>query len=332
MRQLGRYASLGGGVAGRSGEQDGRDVAIVLEALDGMRRFDAVLELASGTGWWTQWLAQHGRRVTAVDAAEEMVALNRERVKATNVKYIAADIFAWKPNRKFDLVFFAFWLSHVPHDRFAAFWRLVGDSLAPHGRVFFVDELDTEEARGQETRVGGDAVLRTLEDGRLMGGAWVWRLGGGHFFESPPEHSLPIPARPPLLHICTCGHPATAAGEAAAARCRGLARAGDTGRLSRPRRARDHADRADRRPHASHRRRHVTAPTPPSPRGGGRFEVGLGLQSNKAREEHASLGRLGEQQGFACLTGLLELEYQPAIGPTLIRALDTTRMRLEPTV
>ncbi len=166
MRQLGRYASLGGGVAGRSGEQDGRDVAIVLEALDGMRPFDAVLELASGTGWWTQWLAQHGRLVTAVDAAEEMLALNRERVKATNVKYIAADIFEWKPNRKFDLVFFAFWLSHVPHDRFAAFWQLVGDSLALHGRVFFVDELDTEEARGQETRVGGDAVLRTLEDGR----------------------------------------------------------------------------------------------------------------------------------------------------------------------
>jgi demethylmenaquinone methyltransferase/2-methoxy-6-polyprenyl-1,4-benzoquinol methylase len=166
MRQLGRYASLGGGVAGRSGEQDGRDVAIVLEALDGMRPFDAVLELACGTGWWTQWLAEHGRRVTAVDAAEEMLALNRERVKATNVKYIAADVFSWKPNRKFDLVFFAFWLSHVPHDRFAAFWQLVGDSLAPHGRVFFVDELDTEEARGQETRVGGDAVLRTLEDGR----------------------------------------------------------------------------------------------------------------------------------------------------------------------
>jgi demethylmenaquinone methyltransferase/2-methoxy-6-polyprenyl-1,4-benzoquinol methylase len=131
-----------------------------------MRPFDAVLELACGTGWWTQWLAEHGRRVTAVDAAEEMLALNRERVKATNVKYIAADIFSWKPNRKFDLVFFAFWLSHVPHDRFAAFWQLVGDSLAPHGRVFFVDELDTEEARGQETRVGGDAVLRTLEDGR----------------------------------------------------------------------------------------------------------------------------------------------------------------------
>jgi demethylmenaquinone methyltransferase/2-methoxy-6-polyprenyl-1,4-benzoquinol methylase len=57
-------------------------------------------------------------------------------------------------------------MSHVPRDRFAAFWQLVGDSLAEKGRVFFIDELDTERARGAETRVDDDAVLRELEDGR----------------------------------------------------------------------------------------------------------------------------------------------------------------------
>jgi demethylmenaquinone methyltransferase/2-methoxy-6-polyprenyl-1,4-benzoquinol methylase len=166
LRQLERYVSLGGSVAGRPGDEEGKEVATLLDALERMRPFDSVLELACGTGWWTQWLAQHGRRVTAVDAAEEMLALNRERVKAANVKYIVADVFSWKPDRKFDLVFFAFWLSHVPHDRFAAFWQLVGDALAPHGRVFFVDELGTDETRGLETRVDEDAVLRELEDGR----------------------------------------------------------------------------------------------------------------------------------------------------------------------
>lgn len=166
LRNLERYVSMGGSVAGRSGGEDGKEVAILLKALEGMHPFDTVLELACGTGWWTQWLAQQAQHVTAVDAAAEMLTLNRERVNAANVRYIQADVFSWKPDRQFDLVFFAFWISHVPHDRFAAFWQLVGDSLALHGRVFFVDELDTEEARGQETRVGGDAVLRTLEDGR----------------------------------------------------------------------------------------------------------------------------------------------------------------------
>jgi demethylmenaquinone methyltransferase/2-methoxy-6-polyprenyl-1,4-benzoquinol methylase len=166
MRQLGRYASLGGAVAGRAEDEDGKEVAILLEALEGMRPFDTVLELACGTGWWTQWLAQHARRVTAVDAAAEMLALNRERVKAANVQYILADLFSWRPDRRYDLVFYAFWLSHVPRDRFAAFWQVVGDSLAANGRVVFIDELGTEQTRGMERRVDEDSVLRELEDGR----------------------------------------------------------------------------------------------------------------------------------------------------------------------
>ena len=166
MRQLGRYISLGGAAVGRKQDDDAREIAIVLDQLEAMPPFDTVLELAAGTGWWTQSLAQHARHVTAVDAAEEMLAINRERVKASNVQYVLADVFSWRPNRKFDLVFFAFWLSHVPRERFAAFWELVGDSLAANGRVFFIDELGTEETCRMETRVGGDAVLRELADGR----------------------------------------------------------------------------------------------------------------------------------------------------------------------
>jgi 5,10-methylenetetrahydromethanopterin reductase len=74
----------------------------------------------------------------------------------------------------------------------------------------------------------------------------------------------------------------------------------------------------------------VTAPTAPSPRGGGRFEVGLGLQSTKAPEEYARLARLVEQQGFDVLTVFSDLTYQPAIVPLLVAALNTTRIRLGP--
>jgi demethylmenaquinone methyltransferase/2-methoxy-6-polyprenyl-1,4-benzoquinol methylase len=166
IRRLERYVSLGGSVAGRPDDEDGRELGVLLEALEGIRPFDTVLELACGTGWWTQWLAQHARQVTAVDASEEMLTLNRERVNAANVTYALANVFSWQPDRKFDLVFFAFWLSHVPRNRFAAFWQVVRNSLASNGRVFFIDELGTEQTRGLETRVDDDAVLRRLEDGR----------------------------------------------------------------------------------------------------------------------------------------------------------------------
>ena len=164
LRRLERYVSLGGSVAGRSDDEDGKEVATLLGALERMGSFDTALELACGTGWWTQWLAQHAGHVTAVDAAEEMLELNRERVNAANVRYILADVFSWRPDRQFDLVFFAFWMSHVPHDRFAAFWQLVRDSLAVNGQVFFIDEM--KRPWSQETRVDDDAVLRQLADGR----------------------------------------------------------------------------------------------------------------------------------------------------------------------
>jgi predicted O-methyltransferase YrrM len=39
-----------------------------------------VLELASGTGWWTERLARTAAALTCVDAAPETIALNRERL------------------------------------------------------------------------------------------------------------------------------------------------------------------------------------------------------------------------------------------------------------
>lgn len=56
------------------------------------------------------------------------------------MRFIQADLFAWEPDRRYDVVFFGFWLSHVPPARFGSFWALVADCLKPQGRVFFADD------------------------------------------------------------------------------------------------------------------------------------------------------------------------------------------------
>src|SRR3954463_16662874 len=109
-------------------------------ALDRFAPSGDVLELACGPGSWTARLLREARTVTAVDAAPEMLALARNRVADPRVKFICADLFTWRPNRRYDVVFFGFWLSHVPLERFADFWGLVNDCLAPRGRVFFADD------------------------------------------------------------------------------------------------------------------------------------------------------------------------------------------------
>jgi hypothetical protein len=69
-----------------------------------------------------------------------MLAIASNRVHGEAVRFVEADIFSWAPDRRYDVVFFGFWLSHVPLDRFESFWSLVADCLTPQGRVFFVDD------------------------------------------------------------------------------------------------------------------------------------------------------------------------------------------------
>jgi demethylmenaquinone methyltransferase/2-methoxy-6-polyprenyl-1,4-benzoquinol methylase len=119
-----------------------------------------LLELACGNGMFTRELARHASSVTAVDASPRMLELNEERVKAANVSYVPADLFVWQPERRYDVVFFGFWLSHVPMQAFDNFWELVGKCLAPHGRVAFIDEDDRGEEHERALSPEGVAVRR----------------------------------------------------------------------------------------------------------------------------------------------------------------------------
>ncbi len=137
--------------------------------LDEFRPAGRVLELACGTGLWTERLLDHAHSVTAVDAAPEMLALNQRRVESGRVRYVHADLFDWRPTERYDVVFFAFWLSHVPPQRFQRFWDLVREALEPAGRVFFVDSLPepTSRAVDHDRLDPRDMIVsRKLNDGR----------------------------------------------------------------------------------------------------------------------------------------------------------------------
>ena len=127
-----------------------------------------VLELACGTGQWTQVLARTASELTAVDASAEMLELNQASLGRPEINYIQADLFAWAPpSHRFDVVFLAAWLSHVPPQRFDTFWGQVASALAGGGRVFVIDELPAAAAH-ETPALGGPApaVHRQLASGR----------------------------------------------------------------------------------------------------------------------------------------------------------------------
>ncbi len=146
-----------------------QEVEQVREALHQFRPAGRVLELACGTGLWTEQIVAHADHITAVDSSAEVIALNAGRVDSPLVEYLQADIFEWQPERRFDLVFFAFWLSHVPAERFEPFWRTVASALKPGGRVFFVDSAYSETSSARDHVLEGPqatTINRRLNDGR----------------------------------------------------------------------------------------------------------------------------------------------------------------------
>ena len=142
------------------------ELQALLTAVDDLPIAGDVLEPACGTGQWTRLLAARAHSVTAVDAAAEVLALARARTAAANVEFVQADLFAWQPPRRYDIVFFAFWLSHVPPARLPRFWNTVAESLGPGGRVICID--DGPAGAAAEDVVADHpvpAAVRRLDDG-----------------------------------------------------------------------------------------------------------------------------------------------------------------------
>lgn len=142
------------------------DLQKLLAVVDDLPIAGDVLELACGTGQWTPRLAARALSVTAVDASPEVLALARARTASPSVRFLEADLFEWQPPRRYDTVFFAFWLSHVPPTRLPDFWNTVATALAPSGKAIFIDDGPAaaayEEVLANQTT---PTALRRLDDG-----------------------------------------------------------------------------------------------------------------------------------------------------------------------
>ena len=128
-----------------------------------------VLEVACGTGYWTQFLAPATTQVLAVDASAAVLRVARSRIVQPHVRFVQGDAYRL-PVRgaDFDGAFAGFWFSHVPLARVAEFLEGLHRALAPGAKVVLIDNRYVE---GNSTPIadqdaeGNTWQLRRLEDG-----------------------------------------------------------------------------------------------------------------------------------------------------------------------
>lgn len=145
------------------------EVDVVKQALQKVGQNDKILELASGTGIWTQELLNIGKKITAIDASEEVIEINRSKLNSPKVEYRQIDLFVWEPDTEYDLVFLSFWLSHVPPELLESFLTKVYKSVRVGGQVFIVDSRFERTSTANNHILNDDGSIyksRKLNDGQ----------------------------------------------------------------------------------------------------------------------------------------------------------------------
>ena len=144
------------------------EVQLIRDQLLDSPTLPRVLEMACGTGIWTQELVKMSDQVTALDASPEMIKINQAKVQSDKVRYEQVDLFSWQPQQQYDMVFFGFWISHVPDDKLSAFLTTVNRVLKTGGRLFFIDSFKTSTGTSklQSVDTVNDIQKRVLNDGR----------------------------------------------------------------------------------------------------------------------------------------------------------------------
>ena len=129
-----------------------------------------LLELACGTGYWTQHLARKAQSILALDASPETLELAAAKeLPPQRVAFRVADAYDLPDELgSFDGAFAGFWWSHVPMASQSRFLRSLDRRLAPRARVVLLDNLYVE---GNSTPVshrdeeGNTYQRRRLADG-----------------------------------------------------------------------------------------------------------------------------------------------------------------------
>jgi demethylmenaquinone methyltransferase/2-methoxy-6-polyprenyl-1,4-benzoquinol methylase len=146
------------------------DLAALKQRLRKMFAGRKVLELACGTGYWTEVIAAEAAQVTALDVNVEVLQIARtKQVPAGKVEFRVGDAYE-PPHTQADSLFAGFWWSHVSLARLDTFLAAATHAVAPGALIAF---LDNRYVEGSSTAVsrrdaeGNSYQTRKLDDGSV---------------------------------------------------------------------------------------------------------------------------------------------------------------------
>ncbi|MFE9918169.1 class I SAM-dependent methyltransferase [Micromonospora sp. NPDC005553] len=134
------------------------------------------LDAGCGAGAEAIWLASHGWQLTAADISADALARAADRATASgqteSIRWVEADLTAWEPGMRFDLV-----TTHYAHPAMPqlAFYQRISDWVAPGGTLLIVGHLHTGHGHGHGHQHPAEATV-TLADITAVLNAADWEI------------------------------------------------------------------------------------------------------------------------------------------------------------
>ena len=130
-----------------------------------------VLEIACGTGYWTERIAETATSIYATDINESVIEIARKKQINDNVTFAAADMYQLKPDQKYEGVFGGFIWSHILLQDLGKFIAKVRSFLKSNGTIVFIDSNYVEGTNHDLKKItktdeqGNTYQTRRLENG-----------------------------------------------------------------------------------------------------------------------------------------------------------------------
>ncbi|HRH56346.1 MAG TPA: class I SAM-dependent methyltransferase [Chitinophagales bacterium] len=130
-----------------------------------------VLEIACGTGYWTERIAKTATSVFATDINKSVVEIALRRQTKNNVRFNVADMYHLNTDMKYQGIFGGFIWSHILLQDLDRFLLKLKDLLTEDEILVFIDSNPVDDTIHDKKRVshtdehGNTYQTRMLEDG-----------------------------------------------------------------------------------------------------------------------------------------------------------------------
>jgi ubiquinone/menaquinone biosynthesis C-methylase UbiE len=145
------------------------DLKKVAEILQEFYSGKSLVEIACGTGYWTERIAETAKSIIATDINDSVleVAGSKSYINI-NVTFKSQDLFSLNPERKYENLFGGFIWSHIKNQDLEDFISKINNIVKEKGTVVFIDNNYVEGSSTpitDEDEFGNTYQTRKLQDG-----------------------------------------------------------------------------------------------------------------------------------------------------------------------